>query len=113
MLKPFSEAAYIKSQVNAASDFPDLSLQDDPGRLVLSDALPLIEQAPWLRSGEPRVVSGALDGEHAVLFRLGAIVGIASGILAAVVLTVTAAVALSEAMNGRATVSVEKSEVSG
>ncbi len=110
---PLSEPAYTKTQINPATDLLDLSGRDDPGQLVLSDAMPLIEQAPWLRPGEPRVVPGVLDGEHAVLFRLGAIVGIASGILAAVVLTVTAAVALSDAMNGKATVSVEKSQVTG
>jgi hypothetical protein len=54
-----------------------------------------------------------LDGEHAVLLRLGASVGIASGILAAVVLTVTAAMALSNAMNGKAAVSVEETQVTG
>jgi biotin operon repressor len=110
---PLSEPAYTKTQINAATDFPDLGGRDDPGQLVLSDAMPLIEQAPWLRPGEPRVVPGVLDGEHAVLLRLGAIVGIASGILAAVVLTVTAAVALSDAMNGKAAVSVENPQVAG
>lgn len=110
---PFSEAAYIKTQLNPAANFPDLSGRDDPGQLVLSDAMPLIEQAPWLRPGDPRVVPGVLDGEHAVLFRIGAIVGIASGILAAVVLTVTAAVALSDAMDGKASVSVDEPQVSG
>jgi hypothetical protein len=54
-----------------------------------------------------------LDGEHAVLFRLGAIVGIASGILAAVVLTVVAAVTLTQATEGKATVSVDQVKVSG
>lgn len=110
--KPFSEAAYTKNQINPADDFADLDSRNDPGRLVLSDALSLIEQAPWLRPGEPRVVPGVLDGDHAVLFRLGAIVGIASGILAAVVLTITAARALSEATSG-ATVSAAESEVVG
>ncbi|PKP94785.1 MAG: hypothetical protein CVT75_03945 [Alphaproteobacteria bacterium HGW-Alphaproteobacteria-14] len=110
---PLSEPAYTKTQINAATDLPDLGGRDDPGQLVLSDAMPLIEQVPWLRPGEPRVVPGVLDGEHAVLLRLGAIVGIASGILAAVVLTVTAAVALSDAMNGKAAVSVENSQVAG
>jgi hypothetical protein len=110
---PFSEAAYTKNQVNPAADFADLAFRDDPGRLVLSDATPMFVQAPWLRPGEPRVVPGVLDGDHAVLFRLGAIVGIASGILAAVVLTVTAATALSEAMQGKAAVSVENSQTTG
>lgn len=110
---PFSEVAYNKKQINPALDPVFLSGRDDPGRLVMSDAMPLIDQAPWLKPGEPRVVPGVLDGEHAVLFRLGAIVGIASGILAAVVLTVVAAVTLSEATEGKATVSVDNVQVSG
>lgn len=111
--RPFSEPAYTKTQINPVTDLPDFGGRDDPGRLVLSDAMPLIEQAPWLRPGEPKVVPGVLDGEHAVLFRLGAIVGIASGVLAAVVLTVTAAVTLSEATEGKATVSVDQANVAG
>ncbi len=113
LLNPFSQSAYTKTQINPAPNLADFADRDDPGRLVLSDAMPLIEQAPWLRPGEPRVVPGVLDGEHAVLFRLGAIVGIASGVLAAVVLTVTAAVTLSEATEGRATVSVDQTNVAG
>jgi transposase-like protein len=113
LLKPFSEAAYINSQINPATDPHDLADRDDPGRLVLSDAMPLIEQAPWLRPGEPRVVPGVLDGEHAVLFRLGAIVGIASGILASVILAVTAAMTLSAATDGKATYSADNGVVAG
>lgn len=79
----------------------------------MSDVMPLLDQAPWLRPGEPRVVPGVLDGEHAVLFRLGAIVGIASGILAAVVITITAAVILSEATDGKAAISVDRSLAAG
>lgn len=59
------------------------------------------------------MVPGVLDGEHAVLFRLGAIVGIASGILAAVVITITAAVTLSEATDGKAAISVDRSLAAG
>ena len=98
----FSEVACIKTQVNAAAPLPEPDNRDDLGRLVLSDSMPLSEQAPWLRPLEPRVVPGVLDGEHAVLFRLGAIVGIASGVLAAVILAVTAALALSAATDGKA-----------
>jgi biotin operon repressor len=108
LLKPFNEAVYINSQVNVANNPANSLRRDDPGQLILGDAMPLLEQAPWLRPGEPRIVPGLLDGEHAVLFRLGVIVGIASGILAAVVLTVTAAVTLSEATEGKANVSVEQ-----
>ena len=101
----FSEAAYTNSQINHSTDLTDFDAQDDPGRLVLSDAMTLLDQAPWLRPGEPKVVPGVLDGEHAVLFRLGAIVGIASGILAAVILAITAAMTLSAATDGKATYS--------
>ncbi len=106
--KAFSEAAYMKKQIPPGAIFADQLSRDDPGRLVMSDAMPLFEQAPWLRPGEPRVVPGVLDGEHAVLFRLGAILGIASGILAAVVLTITAARTLSEVTDGKATISVDQ-----
>jgi DNA-binding CsgD family transcriptional regulator len=109
----FSEAAYTKKQIPEAAIFADQSSRDDPGRLVMSDAMPLLDQAPWLRPGEPRVVPGVLDGEHAVLFRLGAIVGIASGVLAAVVLTITAAVTLGKAAEGKATISVDQISATG
>lgn len=110
---PFSEAAYTKKQIVPGAQFADQLTRDDPGQLVMSDVMPLLDQAPWLRPGEPRVVPGVLDGEHAVLFRLGAIVGIASGILAAVVLTITAAVTLSEATDGKAAISVDRSLAAG
>nr|WP_298930717.1 hypothetical protein [uncultured Erythrobacter sp.] len=106
--KGFTETVYSKKQVPGFGDISDTGLRVDQGELVMSDVLPLIEQAPWLRAGEPKVVPGVLDGEHAVLFRLAAIIGIAFGILAAVVLSVTAAVALSEAMDGKANVPVDE-----
>jgi hypothetical protein len=109
----FSEAAYTKKQIPEAAIFADQLSRDDPGRLVMSDAMPLRDQAPWLRPGEPGVVPGVLDGEHAVLFRLGTIVGIASGVLAAVVLTITAAVTLSKATEGKATISVDQISATG
>lgn len=106
--KGLSEPAYSKKQVSLEGAGENVHSRVDQGELVMSDVLPFIEQAPWLRSGEPKVVPGVLDGEHAVLFRLVAIVGIAFGILAAVVLSVTAAIALSEAMDGRARVPVDE-----
>ena len=58
---------------------------------------------------------GVLEwGALPVLFRLGAIMGIASGILLQrLFLTITAAVALSNATNGRATYSEEQSQATG
>ena len=105
--KPLSEAAYRNSQINPATVLAELQRQDDPGHLVLSDSMPLFQQAPWLSQGEPKVVPGVLDGEHAALLRLGAIVTIASGILAAVILAGLAAKTLSEATDGKATYSAE------
>lgn len=113
LLEPYSESAYIISQINPAAHSGNLGIQDDPGQLVLSDAMPLIEQAPWLRPREPKVVPGALDGEHAVLLRLGAIIGIASGILASVILAITAAMTLSAATEGKAYLSVETKAAAG
>ncbi|WP_234035688.1 hypothetical protein [Erythrobacter insulae] len=106
--KDFTESVYSKNQVPDLGKIGDTDFRVDRGELVMSDVLPLIEQAPWLRSGEPKVVPGVLDGEHAVLFRLAAIISIAFGVLAAVVLSVTAAVALSEAMDGTARVPVDE-----
>lgn len=107
-LKGLSEPAYSKSQVPSDLANDDEGLGNDPGQLVISDSMPLEYQAPWLNSGEPRVVPRALDGENAVWYRLAAIVGIAFGVLAAVVLTVTAAVTISEALDGRAAISVDE-----
>lgn len=104
----FIETAYNKSQVPVGALIADTASSNDPGELVISDVSSMVDQAPWLRPGEPRVVPRALDGENAVWFRLMAIVGIAFGFLAAVVLTVTAAVTISEALDGRATVPVDE-----
>lgn len=113
LLNPFSEPAYTNSQINDAADLADFGDRDDPGRLAFSDAMPLIQQAPWLKPGEPRVVPGVLDGEHAVLARLGAIIGIAAGILASVILVITAAKTLSEATEGKAYISEETQAAAG
>lgn len=111
-LKGLSEDSYRKSQVGDPAAQPDDDGRVDLGELVMNDAMPLARQAPWLKPKEPQVVPGLLDGENAVLFRLAAIVGIAFGCLAAVVLTVTAAVTISEALDGRAAVPVDEKNLS-
>lgn len=113
LTQTFSEPAYTNSQLHPAPHVAELGPRNDPGQLVLGDAMPLFEQAPWLRPGEPRVVPGVLDGEHAVLMRLGAIVGIAAGILASVILVFTAASTLSEATEGKAYLSVQSKGATG
>ena len=104
--EPLSESVYSKNQVPITALIGNPSPQDDPGELVIRDVSSMVDEAPWLRPGEPTVVPRALDGEYAVWLRLAAIVGIAFGFLAAVVLTVTAAVTISEALDGRAAVPV-------
>lgn len=106
------EPVYSKNQVPISALLGDPSGQDDPGELVIRDVSSMVDEAPWLRPGEPQVVPRALDGEHAVWLRLVAIVGIAFGFLAAVVLTVTAAVTISEALDGRAAVPVDEQSFS-
>lgn len=106
--KDLSNPVYNKSQVPSGGLISDTGAGNDPGELVMSDVLPMEQQAPWLRPGEPRVVPRVLDGEYAVWFRLLAIIGIAFGFLAAVVLAVTAAVTISDALDGRATVPVDE-----
>ena len=103
-----SEPVYSKNQVPISALIGDPLAQDDPGALVIRDVSSMSDETPWLRSSEPQVVPRALDGENAVWLRLVAIVGIAFGFLAAVVLTVTAAVTLSEALNERATIPVDE-----
>ncbi len=99
---PLSEPAYNKKQITGTYSNLDEWSQDNAARLVVGDVMPLAEHASWLSPGEPRVVPGLLEGEHAVPLRILAMILIAAGILAAVVLTVTAAMALSNALDGKA-----------
>ncbi len=103
-----SESVYSKNQVPITALIGDPSAQDDPGQLVIRDVSSMVEEAPWLRPGEPMVVPRVLDGENAIWFRLAAIMGIAFGVLAAVVLSVTAAMTISEALDGKATLPVDQ-----
>lgn len=106
-IRGLSESAYSKSQVEESLRESNLVLEDDLGKLTVNDVMPMIDQAPWLRVGEPKVVPGALDGEHATLLRFGAIIVIAFGFLAAIVLAVTAAMKVSEALDGKASIPAE------
>lgn len=105
---PLSEDAYINSQVPSTIFGFDMGDRDEVANVELNDATPMIDSAPWLRPGEPKVVPGLLDGEHALTLRFAAIVGIAFGVLAAGVLTATAAIMISNALNEQATVPVDE-----
>lgn len=81
-----------------------------PGEFVLSDAAALYAiEAPWTGRIEPRVVPGVLDGDNAVLLRLAVIVGLAFGLVAAIVLVVTASLSLSEALEWQSLAPTETS----
>lgn len=91
------------------SDQPAPGQNEDrvaPGEFVLSDASFYAIEAPWRRN-EPREGPGVLDGDNAVLIRLAVIIGLAFGILAAIVLVVTASLSLSEAFAGSTTIPAE------
>ncbi len=108
-----SDPEYRKSQIAPAANSGPNPPRVDAGEIVLSDVMPLSGHTPWQVASEPRIVPGLLDGEHAVLIRLAAIVGIAFGMLAALVLAVTAAMSLSEALDGKAYVPVEDLTLAG
>ena len=99
-----SESAFRKNQLAEGANSHEDQPRVDPGEIVLSDVMPLGGLVPWKIMDEPRIVPGVLDGDNAVLLRLAAIAGIAFAILAAVVLMVTAALSLTEAMDGKAAV---------
>lgn len=72
-----------------------------PGEFVLADVAPLAIEAPWEAKHEPRVIPGVLDGDHAVLYRLAVIIGLALAFIVLVVLVVTAALSVAEASGGQ------------
>lgn len=80
-----------------------------PGEFVLADAALYAIEAPWTVKDEPRVVPGMLDGDNAVLLRLAVIVGMTFGLLAAIVLVVTASLSVSEVLKGESLVPTETS----
>ena len=101
---PLSEDAYNISQVPNSVFGVEGHNRDSSATVELQDVLPMIDPVPWPNPEEPRVVPGMLNGEHALILRLAAIVGIAFGLLAAVVLTATAAIMISEALSARAAI---------
>lgn len=96
---PCRNPAWRIPQIGESAAGGDQQHRVGPGEFVLSDASLYAIEAPWMRS-EPRVVPGVLDGPNAVLLRFAVIIGLAFGILAAIVLVVTASLSLSEAFEG-------------
>ncbi|WP_209348508.1 LuxR C-terminal-related transcriptional regulator [Pontixanthobacter sp. CEM42] len=99
---PLRKPKYSFPQAAKEPVFSDQQSRVDPGEIVLSDSHHVLIDAPWTGSREPVVVPSKLDGEQAVLYRSIAMLGIAAGIAAAVILTVSAALTVSEVLDGTA-----------
>ncbi len=101
---PYRKPIYRNSQLPDEPIFPDQGSRVDPGEIVLSDAHHVLIDAPWTEPREPVVVPTAFDGDQAVLFRFAAMIGIAFGTVAAIVLVVSAALTVSEILDGKAAI---------
>ena len=99
---PSRKPASRISEVPQSAESVETEDRVAPGEFVLADVAPLAIEAPWTVGNEPRVVPGVLDGDHAVLYRLAVIVGLALAFIVLVVLVVTAALSMSEATEGAA-----------
>jgi len=104
----FSESVYNNNQVFEHAATAEIGVGSDQGGPTANGVRSLDRLALDAFAGEPRIVPRVLDGEYALWFRFAAIIGIAFGFLAAVVLTVTAAITIGEALEGRATVPVDE-----
>lgn len=90
-----------KTELAAADELRPSRPGAADGGLALSDVHAFTVKAPWEEGDEPRVVPPALDGRNAVLLRLAVIAAMVFGILASLVLAITAANSLSEVVGGR------------
>lgn len=84
--------------------------QLNPGNTGTSNVFPMGGPLPPESANRPKITPGMLNGENAALFRIAAIVGIAMGIAATVVLMITVATSLSEAMDGVAHIPVDRND---
>lgn len=112
---PYRKVASTNSEVPQRQRIDEPEDRVAPGEFVLADVAPLAIEAPWMVRNEPRAVPGVLDGDHAVLYRLAVIIGLALAFIVLVILVVTAALSVSEASSGRGVVprdSSTQSEVS-
>jgi hypothetical protein len=98
---PYRKAASTISEVPQRREFDEPEGRVAPGEFVLADVAPLAIEAPWIVRNEPRAVPGVLDGDHAVLYRLAVIIGLALAFIVLVILVVTAALSMSEASGGK------------
>lgn len=98
---PLRESTGRNPQLASASAVRPTFDRVADGELALADVHAFSLEAPWARAGEPEVVPPVLDGKHAVPLRLAAVVVLVCGMLASLVLAITAAVSLTEVIGGR------------
>jgi len=109
----YRNSAWRNPQIPAAAISRENGPRVAPGEFVLADAALYAIETPWSVETGPRVVPGMLDGDNAVLIRLAVIIGIAFGLVAAIVLVVTASLSLSEMLEGAAAVPESSSDPAG
>lgn len=110
---PLTNPACTKSHLSDRDGGGDWERRVADGDLVLADAASFPWEAPWAGAREPVVVPGVLNGRHAVVRRLGAMLGMAVGMLAAVVLVIMAAVTVGNLFDGVAEIPEEHLNAGG
>ena len=101
---PYRKPIYTNSHLPNDPIFPDEGSRSGPGNMVFSDAHHVLIDAPWAGLSEPVVVPQILDGQKAVMGRMLAMIAITFGIVAAIILVVSAAITMSEVLDGKATI---------
>ena len=105
---PFSVADSSGRQVTESFPLIEAWARDESGSLVIGGLASHVPSRTGARPEEPQIVPRLLDGKLAVPFRLLAILSIAACILATVILSVNAAVVLSEVVDGKSALTVER-----
>lgn len=93
---PLRESVYRKKQLPNPGEFGDESATADAALFRFKDAGAIPLKAPWEIQGFNRVGPGLLDGPGATARRVGFIILVAIGFPVAVVLTLSAMIALTD-----------------
>ncbi|WP_336987258.1 hypothetical protein [Altererythrobacter aquiaggeris] len=101
---PYSFSQYTNNQVPGSGAEPQTVDRVATHKYPSAPAAAPPKAAAGQMGKEPRVVPEALDGENAVLYRLAIIIGLAVGIVAAIVLVLTAALGVGEVLDDKASV---------
>lgn len=106
---PSQPVGPASSAAQPARTFPlvEAWARDETGSILLGDALPFVPSENQAEPEEPQLVPKLLEGEHAVPFRLLAILSIAACILATVILSINAAMVLSDVVDGKTALSAK------